>query len=85
MKLLSAQGAMVEYCDPYFPNFPKMRNYDFKLQSRTFSTATLQEYDCVVIGADHDLFDYELIFSKSQLVVDTRGRAKEQTERVFRA
>ncbi len=85
MKLLSAQGAMVEYCDPYFPNFPKMRNYDFKLQSRTFSAATLQEYDCVVIGADHDLFDYELIFSKSQLVVDTRGRAKEQTEHIFRA
>lgn len=85
MKLLNTQGATVEYCDPYFPNFPNMRNYDFKLQSRTFSAATLQEYDCVVIGADHDLFDYDLIFNKSQLVVDTRGRSEEQTDRIFRA
>ena len=85
MDQLKEQGAKVEYCDPYFPEFPKMRDYIFKLQSRSFTAATLQEFDCVVIGTDHDLFDYDLIFSKAHLVVDTRGRAKEQNERVFRA
>jgi UDP-N-acetyl-D-glucosamine dehydrogenase len=62
-----------------------MRDYNFKLQSRSFTAATLREYDCVVIGTDHDLFDYDLLFSKAHLVVDTRGRANEQNERVFRA
>jgi UDP-N-acetyl-D-glucosamine dehydrogenase len=85
MAQLKEQGAKVEYCDPYFPDFPKMRDYNFKLQSRSFTAATLREYDCVVIGTDHDLFDYDLLFSKAHLVVDTRGRANEQNERVFRA
>jgi UDP-N-acetyl-D-glucosamine dehydrogenase len=79
------KGAKVEYCGPYIPEFPKMRNCKFKLKSRLFSAATLQEYDCVVIGTDHDLFDYDLLFSKARLVVDTRGRVKEQNERVFQA
>ncbi len=85
MQQLREQGAQVAYCDPYFPEFPKMRHYDFDLQSREFSTATLRNFDCVIIGTDHDLFDYELIFSEAHLVVDTRGRAGEQNERVFRA
>jgi len=85
MQQLRAQGALVEYCDPYFPEFPKMRNYDFALTSRELDAATLREFDCVVIGTDHDLFDYELIFRDSPLVVDTRGRAREPNPRVFRA
>ena len=85
MQQLKEQGAEVDYCDPYFPEFPKMRRYDFELNSKAFSTATLIEYDCVLIGTDHDLFDYDQIFTEAPLVVDTRGRAKEPNEHVFRA
>jgi UDP-N-acetyl-D-glucosamine dehydrogenase len=85
MQQLREQGAEVDYCDPYFPEFPKMRRYQFDLQSKAFDSSTLNDCDCVLIGTDHDLFDYEQIFSEAPLVVDTRGRAKEQNERVFRA
>ena len=43
------------------------------------------KYDCVLIGTDHDLFDYDSIFKHARLVVDTRGRARQQSERIFRA
>jgi len=85
MEQLKRQGAKVEYCDPYFSEFPKMRRHNFNLKTRSFTAATLQEFDCVVIATDHDLFDYDLIFSNASLVVDTRGRAKQQSKRVFRA
>ncbi|MFC1690034.1 nucleotide sugar dehydrogenase [Pseudomonadota bacterium] len=85
MQQLKEHGALVEYCDPYFPKFPKMRRYHFELESQPFSETTIRQYDCVLIGTDHDLFDYDLIFSKALLVVDARGRAREQNKRVFRA
>jgi len=85
MDQLRARGARVEYCDPYFPSFPKMRRYDFDLQHRPLTAETLREYDCVVIGVDHDCFDYDLLLRDAPLVVDTRGRFRQAHERVFRA
>jgi UDP-N-acetyl-D-glucosamine dehydrogenase len=85
MEQLRAGGATVDYCDPYFPQFPKMRRHQFDLESRALSAEMLREFDCVVIGVDHDCFDYELIFSKAPLVVDTRGRSRGSNDRVFRA
>jgi len=85
MQQLREMGAKVEYSDPYFPEFPAMRHYEFDLESQPSDEAALQDYDCVLIGTDHDVFDYEAIFRSARLVVDTRGRTKEQNERVFRA
>ncbi|MFC1605439.1 nucleotide sugar dehydrogenase [Pseudomonadota bacterium] len=85
MQQLREQGARVEYCDPYFPEFPHMKRYKFDLHTKELSKETLEACDCVVIGTDHDLFDYELIMRHAPLLVDTRGRAREQNERVFRA
>ncbi len=85
MQQLRELGARVEYCDPYFPQFPKMRRYDFSLESRTLTAKMLREYDCVVIGVDHDCFDYGLVLNEARLLVDTRGRVKEKHAHVFRA
>ena len=85
MQQLRQRGARVEYCDPYFPQFPQMRRYNFDLESRVLTAEMLREYDCVVIGVDHDCFDYELILQEARLLVDTRGRVKEQHAHVFRA
>jgi UDP-N-acetyl-D-glucosamine dehydrogenase len=35
---------------------------------------TLSSFDAVVLATDHDSFDYELIRTHSQLVIDSRGR-----------
>jgi UDP-N-acetyl-D-glucosamine dehydrogenase len=45
----------------------------------------LREYDCVVIGVDHDCFDYDLIVKNARLLVDTRGRVRARSDHVFRA
>lgn len=85
MQQLREMGATVDYCDPYFPEFPQMRKYEFDLKTKTFDAQTLGEYDCVLIGTDHDDFDYDMVFKKSRLVVDTRGRVVKQSAHVFRA
>ena len=48
------------------------------------SATTLRQYDYEAFTTINAVFDYELIFSEAALLVDIRGRAKEQTERVFR-
>jgi UDP-N-acetyl-D-glucosamine dehydrogenase len=85
MEQLRSRGAEVAYCDPYFPGFPRMRQHEFDLRTQPLTSQTLRQHDCVVIATDHDLFDYELIFQEAALVVDTRGRAKQENARVFRA
>ena len=74
MELLKAKGAELAYSDPFFPSFPKMRKHQFELQSVSLSADVVALYDVVLLATDHDAFDYELIQSSSQLVIDTRGK-----------
>ena len=74
MELLRAKGAVVHYSDPFFPSFPEMRKHTFPLHSVDLTPETIAEFDVVILTTDHDSFDYELIASQSQLVIDTRGR-----------
>lgn len=74
MELFQAKGADVHYSDPFFPDFPRMRKYAFRLSSVLLSAASLASFDAVVLATDHDAFDYSLIEAQSQLLVDTRGR-----------
>lgn len=71
---LQDKGAQVSYSDPYVPRLPRMRKYDFELESVAISHVHLIEYDAVVLCTDHSDFDYDLILEHSQLIVDTRGR-----------
>ncbi len=84
MKLLEKKGAKVNYSDPFFPSFPKMRRYSFNLTSESITKANLSKYDVVILATDHDIFNYEMIINNSQILIDTRGRF-EATEKVIRA
>jgi UDP-N-acetyl-D-glucosamine dehydrogenase len=74
MELLRSKGAEVHYSDPFFASFPPMRKHTFALRSVDLTHETLAAFDAVVLATDHDAFDYELIASHSQLLIDTRGR-----------
>ncbi len=74
MKLVREAGAELFYSDPYIPELPKTRHYDFDLRSTPVTPETLAESDCVVLATDHDAFDYDLIEQHAPLIVDTRGR-----------
>ena len=84
MELLKAKGADVSYSDPFFPHFPPMRKHQFELQSVMLTADALASFDAVVLATDHDAFDYELIATHSQLLIDTRGRFQ-PAPTVFRA
>jgi UDP-N-acetyl-D-glucosamine dehydrogenase len=74
MELLREKGAEVAYSDPFFPAFPPMRRHAFSLTSVALTAETLARFDAVILATDHDNFDYALIETHSQLLVDTRGR-----------
>ena len=85
MELLQASGARVDYNDPYFPHLPKMRKYDFGLESVELTTETLAKYDVVVIATDHSTYDYPAIVRHARLVMDTRNAThavKEHREKI---
>ena len=73
MKQLQEQGSEVSYSDHWIPVFPKMRKYNFRLASVDITELEISSYDCVVIGSNHDQFDYDLIRKHAKGIVDTRG------------
>lgn len=77
IKLLQAQGACVDYHDPYFPQLHKMRHYDFQdMASVELTAETLGRYEAVIIATDHSSYDYPFIVRHAQLVVDTRNATR---------
>jgi len=67
--LLQAKGAQLTYHDPYVPS----------LQSETFAMsavddleAALHNADCVVIATDHSAYDWQQIWKRVEIIIDTR-------------
>jgi len=76
-ELLTARGALLDYNDPYFPEIPKLRHYNFKgMRSVPIDPRMLAGYDCVLIATDHTSYDYAAIVESAQLVVDTRNATR---------
>jgi UDP-N-acetyl-D-glucosamine dehydrogenase len=73
MQLIQDSGAEISYSDPYVPVFPKMRRYNFKMNSVAASSENIKTYDCIVVGTDHVDFDYNMIREYAKLIIDTRG------------
>ena len=85
MSQLIELGAKVDYSDPYVPIFPKMRRYNFELDSIVINAKALARYECIVLATDHDAFDYELIRQHASLIVDTRGRYRTAADNIIKA
>lgn len=85
MDKLIKKGAVVDYCDPYLPTFPKMRKYHFDKTSVAINAENIREYDGVVIATNHDIFDYGLIQDNAQMIIDTRGVYRDQFANVVHA
>jgi len=85
MEQMQRHGAAVEYADPHVPVFPTMRRYSFDLKSVDLTADTLAGYDCVVVGTNHDAFDYTQIREHAKLIVDTRGVYRGASENIVHA
>lgn len=71
--LLKKKNFHVSYCDPFIPKLPKLRNYNLKLKSTKINSKMLKKFDLTIITADHDCFNYKLIYQNSNLILDTRN------------
>lgn len=85
ISLLDRLGAEVDYNDPLIPTFPAKRRYKFDMSSVELTPETVASYDCVLIGTDHDAYDYGMLQANAQLLVDTRGRYRDEFPNVVRA
>ena len=85
MEQLQVRGAEISYSDPWVPVFPKMRRYRFELESIEISEESLAGFDCIVIGTNHDDFDYPLIAKHAKTLVDSRGVFREKQDHIFPA
>ncbi len=85
LQKLQDLGAQVAYSDPHIPKFPKIRNFEFELQSVMLDKDSLKSFDCILLATDHDGFDYELIVNNTDLLVDTRGRYDETLPNVVKS
>ncbi|MDQ7816776.1 MAG: nucleotide sugar dehydrogenase [Melioribacteraceae bacterium] len=88
IELFQAQGARVDYHDPYIQKLPPTRKYNFDLSSVTLTSSSLASYDLVLLSTDHDSLDYDLIAQHSKLIIDTRNvfeRKGIKSEKIFKA
>jgi UDP-N-acetyl-D-glucosamine dehydrogenase len=68
--LLRQKGAKVSYHDPYIKS---VAHNDWKLNSIDDYLGAVEQADCVVIVANHKVYDYEKIQKTAKLIVDTRN------------
>ena len=73
IELLQREGAQVNYSDPYVPEIPKLRKFNFKMTSIPLTKNLIEKMDLVAIITDHSNIDYNLIKEHSKLIVDTRN------------
>ncbi|QWG14889.1 nucleotide sugar dehydrogenase [Bradyrhizobium sediminis] len=85
MERLRDLGASISYSDPHIPVFPKMRQHQFSLSSVPLTAENIAGFDCVLLATDHDKFDYEIIRTSAQLLVDCRGKFQETASHIVKA
>ena len=80
MQILRDWGADVAYSDPNVPVFPHMRDHNFTLSSVDLTPESLADFDAVLLLTDHSAFDYDIIRTHSKILVDTRGKFRNQPD-----
>ena len=73
LELLTRQGAIVSYTDPYVASLAHGAD---TLRSVAVNDALAAAADCYVICTNHDAFDYDEMVKGATLIVDTRNALK---------
>jgi UDP-N-acetyl-D-glucosamine dehydrogenase len=81
---LISMGARVKYSDPFLPESPITRKFNFNLKSIELNKKSISSFDLVILATEHDSYDYDLIKKYSKLIIDTRGHYK-NVNKVIRA
>ncbi len=76
MEILSSEGCRLDYFDPFIPELPRTRKYNFDLKSVNIKKIKDDYYDGAIILTDHSDVDYDFILKKAKVVIDTRNAIK---------
>ncbi|RIX40102.1 MAG: nucleotide sugar dehydrogenase [Rhodocyclales bacterium GT-UBC] len=73
IELLKERGAIVDYCDPHFPESHPTRKHDLGMRSVPCTAEAFAAYDALVVSTAHDAFKDPSLFRSVKLVVDSRN------------
>ena len=81
IELVEADGATVDYYDPFVPQIPMTRDHAplAGRQSVEWQLDQFSKYDAALICTDHDGIDYDALVDAVPLVVDTRNATRDVT------
>jgi UDP-N-acetyl-D-glucosamine dehydrogenase len=88
IEILQEAGALVDYCDPYFPVARPGRKHDIRLRSVPCTAETFASYDALVVATAHAQFKDPSLYRGVPLVVDTRNilnRSLDGPKRIVKA
>ncbi len=75
LEILAADGAQIEYHDPFVPSFQDLSGST--RHSVPLTAKLLSDSDCVVITTDHSHMDWDLVLRHAPIVIDTRNATKD--------
>ena len=81
---LKKRNHKISYSDKFIKKIPKIKNFDNKLVNIKLSEKNLAKFDCSLILADHDYYDYKKILKFSKLIFDSRFAYKKKHKNVVR-
>ena len=84
IKALIKKNYQISYSDQYIKKIPKIKNFNIKLKNISINEKNLSKFDCALILADHDYYDYKKILRFSKIVFDTRFAYKRKYKKVIR-
>ena len=79
IELLQKEGAVVEFYDPYIPEYKYKGEIHKGLKE--IDVQKIQEVDLVMFTAAHSKFDYEMIEKNAKAIFDTRNAMKNAKNR----
>jgi UDP-N-acetyl-D-glucosamine dehydrogenase len=86
MDILTRQGSLVDYNDPFIPVLGEKRDYPQFVGKKGVPLENLGQYDITLILTDHSSYDYESLVEQSNIVVDTRNAcAGIQSDKILKA
>ena len=80
LTLLRDKGAVITYHDPYVSAFTLD---ELEMVSVTDLEGALEAADCVLIATDHTSYDWEDLYARAQLIVDTRATLHQEQDEIL--
>lgn len=85
-ELLRRQGAVVEYYDPLVPETGPHRHFpEVRIRSIAYSPRKVAQADLILLLTDHSLLPYTEIHKHARLILDTRNRFPNHSDKVHQA